>query len=1103
MFLSQLTPSSVPAPKQRDQLFLTVGIGLSFALLAFFLVRAQEQERHHLRFDRDAREIAAAVMGATANNLIALPALAAFHTHAEAITRKEFHAFTQPLLKDLTGIQALAWAPIVPAGSRPIREMEARLAGLKQFHFTEPAGDGKLASAAPRAQYVPIYFLEPLAGNEPLLGFDLASSSAHRIALEKTAQTGEPQATAPLPLISGKEARKGVILLQAIRPYGPDSPVAGYTMITLNLERILEKALLLPPNSGDFHIHLFDVTNGSPQPIAHWPAGVDVEADGPFRLDTPLEIGGRRWIVRCDSGPRYLAQQPALFGWLLPFIILSFTGALLHWQLNRIRTEALLRAANADLDHRVRTRTGTLEQLNLSLAAEIETRRLAEERASKIAENFLDGIITINAGGRIAGWNPRAESIFGWNRDEVLGRPLAEIIIPEKFRAAHTRGLAHYLATGEGPVLNTRLELPALHRLGYEFPIELAITPYRTSEGQFFLGFIRDLTEKKKAEQSEKQRTLQIQRHQTALATLARIAEENLTLTLENITETTAATLEVERVSIWLFNPDCSALLCQNLYLRAQKRHAPGGRLDIERFPAYIAALLTSDYVSVDQARTDPRTREFTESYLVPNDIHSMLDSPLRLHGKVSGVLCIEHTGTPRVWRTAEWDFASAVSNLIALALETDERRKAETELRRHRDELEILVEERTGALRRSEEFFRTITENATDLIAIVDLNGRRIFNSPSYQRLLGYTPEELHATTSLDQVHPDDREKILTARQLVQRSFQTGAIEYRMRHKDGSWRYLESHGTLIPGLRGGPAQILVVARDITERRQVIEAQREQAYQAGMAELAISVLHNIGNAVHSLADRARSLKEEGAELMTVADILDRCRHELDAPNISSEARLAKLPPVLDETAKILRSLYNESLQGRLGELQRGIQHIAEIVRIQQSSTKGGLMSSTFPLEEVAHDVFELMGGVLAQHHILPRVSITPEIGPVTLPRNQLMQALLNLVKNAAEAIADRRARAEFSAEIRLSAQLEPDGQVQLRVADNGCGVPPEQLKELFRFGFTTKPEGSGFGLHSAATTIQSLGGQIAVESDGKDRGAVFKIWLPRTSAPPK
>jgi PAS domain S-box-containing protein len=132
-----------------------------------------------------------------------------------------------------------------------------------------------------------------------------------------------------------------------------------------------------------------------------------------------------------------------------------------------------------------------------------------ELRLQSILETALDAYVSMNARGRVIHWNRQAEATFGFSRDEVLGNVLAETIIPPRYRDAHARGLKHFLRTGEGRVLNTRLQIQALHRDGHEFPVELTIWPLREGDAWTFHAFIRDATDlreaQKRALQSERQ----------------------------------------------------------------------------------------------------------------------------------------------------------------------------------------------------------------------------------------------------------------------------------------------------------------------------------------------------------------------------------------------------------------------------------------------------------------------------------------------------------------------------------------------------------------------------------------------------------------------
>jgi PAS domain S-box-containing protein len=134
-----------------------------------------------------------------------------------------------------------------------------------------------------------------------------------------------------------------------------------------------------------------------------------------------------------------------------------------------------------------------------------EALREAEAVARGVLDTALDAYVRMDQDGRITGWNVIAENTFGWARSEAIGRTVADTIIPPDQRGAHQRGLARFLTTGDGPLLNRRIELQALHRSGVEFPIEAAITATNTDRGRVFSAFIRDLREKRQAEEQLRQ----------------------------------------------------------------------------------------------------------------------------------------------------------------------------------------------------------------------------------------------------------------------------------------------------------------------------------------------------------------------------------------------------------------------------------------------------------------------------------------------------------------------------------------------------------------------------------------------------------------------
>ncbi len=237
--------------------------------------------------------------------------------------------------------------------------------------------------------------------------------------------------------------------------------------------------------------------------------------------------------------------------------------------------------------------------------------------------------------------------------------------------------------------------------------IELTTFPLKDPEGNVkgVIEHIKEVTEQKKAESLLAERAEQIMHHHNALLQLANMPEQDFDSLLRIITEQDSQVLNVERVSIWLFTPDRIQLVCRDLFLRSKKVHKSGDSMNVKDYPSYFKVLKDSRIIAAGNAQTDSRTCEFTDSYLLPKGITSMMDVPIRLHGQITGIICHEHIGPARQWTGNEQDFAASVADMISLKLEAAERRKAEDALGKLNKDLETTVQELSRSNRQLQEF--------------------------------------------------------------------------------------------------------------------------------------------------------------------------------------------------------------------------------------------------------------------------------------------------------------------------------------------------------------------------------------------------------------
>jgi len=254
-----------------------------------------------------------------------------------------------------------------------------------------------------------------------------------------------------------------------------------------------------------------------PVPAERWAEHYNLyQADGriPMRTeDVPLFralrgelVSGAEMVIAPANGPprSLLAYAKALHD-----ADGNVQGALvsMHDITRRKQAEAALHSANADLELRVADRTMELGKANDELRREIDVRTRAEEqvrqsetRKSAMFEAALDCIVSTDHEDRIIEFNAAAERTFGHLREDVLGRDMAELLVPTAYRARHRAGMAHYLATGEGPVMDKRLELSAMHADGHEIPVELTVTRIPVPGAPVFTAYLRDISDRKRAE---------------------------------------------------------------------------------------------------------------------------------------------------------------------------------------------------------------------------------------------------------------------------------------------------------------------------------------------------------------------------------------------------------------------------------------------------------------------------------------------------------------------------------------------------------------------------------------------------------------------------
>ncbi len=331
---------------------------------------------------------------------------------------------------------------------------------------------------------------------------------------------------------------------------------------------------------------------------------------------------------------------------------------------------------------------------------------------------------------------------------------------------------------------------------------------------------IRYAAERRRLKDALRRHTEQVHRYQSVLLELAKLDDTDLDLALRRLAQASAATLGVERVGIWLFNEDHSEIVCQTLHRLSTGDHQKGFRLKARDYPRYFEALRESRVLPAADARKDPRTSEFTEGYLRPLGITSMMDVPVRLRGRLAGIVCHEHTGALREWSLEDQEFASSVADMAALALEAAERRRAEEALREERN------------------FVAAVLDTASTMVVVLDADLRVVRLNRAASHLTGWTIDAVRGRPFLELLlAPDDVAVGRTAFGVAPAEGAVVEYEHSWVTRDGARPRVAWTATPLRGSDGALRNFVVTGVDITERKALEEQLIHDAFHDALTGL--------------------------------------------------------------------------------------------------------------------------------------------------------------------------------------------------------------------------------------------------------------------------
>ncbi len=369
-----------------------------------------------------------------------------------------------------------------------------------------------------------------------------------------------------------------------------------------------------------------------------------------------------------------------------------------------------------------------------------------------------------------------------------------------------------------GDTVTDPVELRVVRMDGSAVDAEVVAARIEWNGARAVLLSLRDVSERRKADERLRHSRLQLLEQHSILADLAKsdaFRGTDPSATFRSLTETAARVMRIDRVSVWQLSDDGRAMCCIDTFDRRDETHATSDNLLTAAAPHYMNALRFGSAIVTDDPHSDSRTSELSSAYLTPLGITAVMDIPLHVGGELRGSLRFEQVGLTLPWTPEERVFGLALANLVTLAVEQDERRRAES------------------ALRDSEQRFRQLAENIEEVFWMTTIDVSRVlYASTAFERVWGRSLDALLQNTDggflanwSSWIVEEDR---AAARAAIEGITRTGGyeIEYRIVRGDGAVRWIRDRAHVIHDANGTPYRLAGVAEDVTERREADEAIR-------------------------------------------------------------------------------------------------------------------------------------------------------------------------------------------------------------------------------------------------------------------------------------
>jgi len=461
----------------------------------------------------------------------------------------------------------------------------------------------------------------------------------------------------------------------------------------------------------------------------------------------------------------------------------------------------------------------------------------SEKKLQSVIDSALDAVIIINQNGIITEWNDQSENIFGWKREEAIGVRLSNTIIPPKYREAHEHGMKHFLKTGEGPVLNNRIEIEAINKEGKEFPVELTIIPNSIDDEYFFSAFVRDISEIKQS-----QRILAAI-NDLAVAILGKTSIEEIAW---EITRNTIEELGFEDCVVYITDLDKKVLIQKAAYgNKSPDKKSIVNEIILSFGEGIVGASAESKKpIIVGNTKSDVRYIEDDSNRL------SEIAVPIISEGEVIGVIDSEHPDE-NFYTNKHLEILTTIANMVSAQLRTaisqDQKSRALQALKDSEERWQKLVSDQPEGIQ--------ITIDG--VIKFLNPAGLAIYGASNLDDVIGTNLIELSDKSML----PVFKERL----KMLKNEQRIPSIEFDIKALDGKNKSIEVSSNKV--IFDGKEAIQTIVRDISEkkeqeRRREILLNKLEAANKNLNEFAHVVSHDLKAPLRAISSLSEWILED-------------------------------------------------------------------------------------------------------------------------------------------------------------------------------------------------------------------------------------------------